>query len=425
MSAPRTHIRNATLADGTRTDAFLADGKIAALGQAPDGWHSDTEIDANGAWLLPAATDLCARVGEPGWPEKATMASELPVAAAAGIGLLCLPPDGRPVTDNVSVVNWITRHAGHAAHADSASVAMLGALTEGHAGERIAPLLSLINAGCSGVAQADGLPSNMLILRRALDYAAGNGITVHVRPLLRSLAPRGCLHDGALAARHGVDAQPTSAETIAVAALIELARETGAHVHIGRLSAGRSVPLLAAAKAEGITVTADVAAHQLLLDESVLADLHPRWHLQPPLRTPADAAALRQGVTDGTIDAVCSDHTPQDQDAKTNPLPITAAGGATLEHLWPAVHTALGGDSTPARLQRLLCTKPTQVLGRGDATVAVGSAADCVLFDPNASSQCDETTLRSQAKITPLHGMTLQGRVVATWLAGVAVRAPR
>lgn len=416
MSTPRTHIRNATLPDGTRSDVFLADGLIASIGQAPDGWQTETEIDAGGDWLLSSAIDLCARLGEPGWPEKATMASELPVAAAAGISVVCLPPDGRPVTDNASVVNWIKRHADAAGGAE---VSILGALTDAHAGNQIAPLQSLVNAGCSGVAQANGLPTSTLILKRAMDYAAGNGITVHVRPLLRDLAARGCLHDGAQAARHGVDAQAASAETIAVATLIELARETGARLHIGRLSAAGSVGLLAAAKADGLAITADVAAHQLLLDESALQNLHPRWHLQPPLRTAADAAALRAGVLAGTIDAVCSDHNPQDDDAKTNPLPMTAPGGATVEHLWSATHTALGGDSDPATLQRVLCQAPGDILHRTSAAVASGQPANCLLFNPELSTFCDEHTLQSRGCHTPLHGTTLRGGVRLAWLAGI------
>lgn len=417
MSADRIHIINAVMAVGDAREAFLADGEIVGIGQAPDGWQPDHTIDAKGAWLMPAAIDLCARVGEPGWPEKATMASELPVAAASGIAVLCLPPDGQPVTDSVSVVNWIKRHA---AQVQGASVAMLGALTEAHGGERIAPLHSLVQAGCSGVAQVNGLPGNALILKRAMDYAAGNNITVHVRPLLRELAARGCLHDGAMAARHGVDAQPMSAETIAVAALIELARETQATVHIGRLSAAGSIRLLAAAKADGIGVSADVAAHQLLLDETALAELHPRWHLQPPLRTQADAEALRAGVLDGTIDAVCSDHQPHDQDAKTNPLPMTAAGGATLEHLWPATHTALGEHSSPAHLQRVLHDAPGRILRAPTAELRVGGPANCVLFDPDSTSRCDERTLQSAGKHSPFHGLELRGKIVAAWLAGIA-----
>lgn len=415
MNTPRTHIRNATLPDGSRSDVFVADGLIAGIGQAPDNWQAAVELDADGDWLLSSAIDLCARVGEPGWPEKATMQSELPVAAAAGIGLVCLPPDGRPVTDTVSVVNWIKRHADSAGGAE---VAMLGALTDAHAGKQIAPLQALVKAGCCGVAQTDGLPASTLILKRAMDYAAGNDITVHVRPLLRDLAARGCLHDGAQAARHGVDAQASSAETIAVATLIELARETGARLHIGRLSAAGSLGLLTAAKADGLKITADVAAHQLLLDESALQDLHPRWHLQPPLRTAADAAALRGGVLDGTIDAVCSDHNPQDDDAKTNPLPMTAPGGATLEHLWSATHTALGDNSDPATLQRVLCGAPSDILCRDSTTIAPGQPANFVLFSPNSTAVCNERTLQSQGRNSPLHGTTLRGHVRAAWLAG-------
>ena len=307
----------------------------------------------------------------------------------------------------------------------ASSVTMLGSLTEAHAGQSIAPLQSLIRAGCCGVAQVDGLPASTLILRRALDYAAGNGITVHVRPLLRDLAAKGCLHDGALAARHGVDAQPASAETIAVATLIELARETGARVHIGRLSAAGSVDLIARAKHDGLAVTADVAAHQLLLDETALVDLHPRWHVQPPLRTAEDTAALRAGVLAGSIDAVCSDHQPHDLDAKTNPLPMTAAGGATLEHLWAATHTALGEASTPARLQQLLCEAPSQILQAESHCVSAGSPANCLLFAPDATQVCDEQLLNSQGQHSPLHGQTLSGHVRATWLAGQPHNAPR
>ena len=417
MTPPdRTAILGARLPDGQTADVYMADGRFVAIGAAPDGWQSDARVDARDQWLLPGAVDLCARLGASGQSDDVSLASELPVAAAAGIATVCLPPDTHAIIDRSSAVNWVRRQA---AAAGGSEVCIFGALTEGLAGDCIAPLHTLVAAGCCGVSQSDGLPDNLLALRRALSSAAGQDVLVHLRPRIRHLAPHACVHDGVIAARRGIDGEPSSAESIAVATAIELARDTGARLHLGRLSTARGVGLVRSAKADGLPLSCDVAAHQLLLDEQVLADLHPRFHLAPPLRTADDRAALLAGVIDGTIDAVCSDHQPHSADAKTNPLPMTQPGGVTAELLLPALHTALGEheDAQALMAQRLAVT-PAQLLRRASPQIAPGSPAHCVLLDPEDQWTVDESQLRSGGAHSPLHGFRLRGRVRHAWLDG-------
>ena len=417
MSTPaRTEIHQALTADGHTRDVYLADGQIVAVDTPPPDWTADTRIDASGLWLLPGATDLCARLGEADQADRATAASELPVMAAAGIATTCLPPDASPCIDSGTDASWTQQQSDACS---GSRVVLLGALTDQLGGTRIAPLHTLMAAGCRGVSQPDGLPQDLLALRRALSYAAGQDVLVHLRPRMTQLAPKACLHDGGVAARRGMDGEPASAESIAVATAIELAADTGARLHLGRLSAARSVALIRQAKSDGVAVTCDLAVHQLLLTEEDCEGLHPRLHLSPPLRTARDRDALLAGVLDGTIDAVCSDHRPHGRDAKTNPLPMTPPGGVTAELLLPALHTALAGqEDRQARMQQLVVHGPAAVLRLPPAALDAGQPADCVLFDPAPDWTVDEAELASAGSHSPLHGVRLRGQVRPSWVQG-------
>lgn len=413
-------IRNARLLDpAAGTDAQgclgICDGVIDYRGaRAPKAADSYREvIDAKGLWLMPGITDLCARLREPGATQKGTMRSEAGAALAAGITAVCIPPDTKPVIDNASVVNRVNRIAKAAA---GAYVYMLGALTKGLEGEALAEISALKAAGCIGVGNGLAAVANPLIARRALEYAASLGMTVHVVPLDAALANRGCAHEGAIATRLGLPPIPVAAEAVAMRQWISLVEDTGARVHFGRLSSARGVELLASARRRGLPVTADVAAHQLFLTDADLEGFNAMAHVIPPLRTAADRDALRAAVHDGIIDAICSDHQPHEADAKINPFALTEPGISAVETLLPLCLTLVHERVlTPLQMAERLSLGPAQVLGLDRAALAQGHRANLCLVDPEVRWTLTTTDLRSMGRNTPFIGHAFQGRAVRAW----------
>lgn len=405
-----TCLRDVTLADGQTTTLWMADGRFIT---PPDGAADAKVINASGAVFLPLAVDLCARLREPGASHKATIASETRAAAAAGVGTLCLPPDTNPVIDQPAVVDWI----GDRARGEAAEVKLLGALTQALDGAALADLGALLDAGCVGVAQPRRLPRASL-LRQALQYASGLGCTVHLDSVHADLAGQGVAHAGRPAMLAGLTGIPASAEAIGTAVALELARDTGCRVHLGRITSARAIALIATAKQDGVAVTCDVSAHQLFLTDEALSGLDPAYRLDPPLRTEADRLALIQAVTDGTISAICSDHQPQDANAKTDPFPMTEPGGSTVELLVPAVMTLAQTEQWPLeRVAQLLVDAPSRILGCESPTTAVGAAASGVLINP-LQSPTTAHALRSAGQITPFQDISLTWQVQQAWRAG-------
>ncbi|TAM09234.1 MAG: dihydroorotase [Nevskiaceae bacterium] len=386
------------------TDVIVRDGRATPT-------DSDTAtglpaVDGHGCWLMPGIVDLAARLREPGATHKATMASELPAALRAGITTVCLPPDTDPVIDNPAIVARISMIA---AAAHGARVAILGAVTQHLAGETLAEMSALKTAGCVGVSNAGRPLASARTARRALEYASGLGLTLHVQPLEPSLAQGGCAHDGAVALRLGLPPIPVAAETVALGQWIALAEETGAHIHFCRLSSARGVQLVRDAKARGLAITADVAAHQLFLTEEDVLGFDASCHVVPPLRSAADRDALRAGVVDSTLDALCSDHQPHEPDAKVNPFALTEPGMSTLETLLPlGLQLCDETPLAPLDLVRRLSTAPQAILGLSRPT----QGCDWILVDPAASWRLDTTTLASRGHNTPFLGRLFKSRVL-------------
>ncbi len=373
----------------------------------------DEVIDGSGHWLLPGIVDLCARTRDPGATQKGTMRSESNAAFAAGITALCLPPDTRPVIDNTAVVIRVNRIA---KAAGGAYVYMLGALTKGLEGEALAEISALKSAGCVGVTNGLTPVANALVARRALEYAASLGMTVHVVPLDAALANHGCAHEGAVATRLGLASIPVAAEAVAMRQWISLVEDTGARVHFGRLSSARGVELLAAAKARGLPITADVAAHQLFLTDAALEGFNALAHVIPPLRSADDRAALREAVGSGLIGAICSDHQPHELDAKTNPLPLTEPGISAVETLLPlGLRLVHDGLLSPLALAERLVHGPVQVLGLPGRGLAIGAAADLCLVDPAREWRLDAAGMKSVGRNTPFIGDAFRGRATRVW----------
>lgn len=402
----------------TVADLFVADGRIAALGQPPADFTADRVIDARNRIVCPGLIDLCARPREPGQEHKATIASETRAAAAAGITTLVCPPDTDPVIDEPAVVELIRRRAEAAGYA---RVLALGALTHRLRGERLAEMAALKEAGCVGVGDGGRPIANTRVLRRALEYAATFDLTVFLTPFDPELG-HGLVHEGQVATRLGLPGIPAAAETGTLARDLELVRDLGVRVHFGRLSSARAVELVTRARAEGLPVTADVAVHHPHLTEIDLAGFDSRCHVRPPLRGLRDKDALRIGLASGALGALCSDHQPHEPDAKQAPLGDTEPGISGLDTLL-ALGLRLTRDGVmplPVLLERLTWG-PARILGLEGGHFGTGAPADVCIFDPEAVWVLEPGTLRSRGQNSPFVGWELQGRVTHTLLAGRAV----
>lgn len=398
---------------------FVADGVIAALDKAPSGFRADETIDAKGLVACPGLVDLSARLREPGFEYRATLESEMRAAAAGGVTTLACPPDTDPPLDEPGLVEMLTRRA---ASIDRGRVHPLGALTVGLKGERLAEMAELAQAGCVGFSQGNAVLPDAATLLQAMRYAATFGFTVWLRPQDAHLAFGGVAHEGEVATRLGLAPIPVIAETIALRTILELIAATGARVHLARLSSAAGVALVAEAKSRGAAITCDVGVHHLHLCDRDIGDFDTQCNLSPPLRDPSDRDRLRSALAEGVIDAVCSDHTPVDDDAKQVPFAEAEPGATGLELLLPLT-LKWGSEVGLAPLEALgaVTHRAARVLGVRAGTLAVGAAADVCLYDPRKPWVVQAAALVSQGKNTPFQGLELVGRVVRTIVGGRTV----
>jgi dihydroorotase len=401
------------------TRIYVADGTVAALHEAPPRWRAERVIDAHGLVVTPGFVDLAARLREPGFEHKATLASELAAAAAGGVTGLACPPDTDPPLDEPGLVQMLKHRA---RVLNQAHVYPIGALSLGLAGHTLTEMSELAEAGCVAFSHADVPLPDTQMLFRALQYAGTFRHRVWLRPQDSHLARGGVAHDGEVATRLGLPGIPVSAETIALATIFALVRETGVGVHLCRISSASGVDMVRAAKAEGLPVTCDVDVHHLHLCDVDIGWFDPLANLMPPLRGTRDRAALRAGRADGTIDAACSDHTPVDDDDKQVPFGEAEPGATGLELLLPLTLKWAAEDDVPlSRAIAAIAARPAHILGVAPATLRPGSAADLAIFDPAEPWVVRRDTLRSQGKNTPFLGIELVGRVRYTLLAGQVV----
>jgi dihydroorotase len=398
---------------------YVAGGKIAAIGAPPPGFVAARVIDARGFVVCPGFVDLSARLREPGFEYKATLESELCAAAAGGITSLACPPDTDPPLDEPGLVEMLKHRA---RVLNLAHVYPIGALTIGLAGAEITEMGELAEAGCVAFSQAEMALTDTQVLLRAMQYAATFGHRVWLRPQDPWLGRGGVAHDGEVATRLGLPAIPVSAEAIALAMILALMRETGVAVHLCRISSAQGVAMVREAKKEGLPVTCDVGVHHIHLCDVDIGWFDSQCHLVPPLRSTRDRAALREGLADGTIDLICSDHSPVDDDAKQLPFGESEPGATGLELLLPLTLKWAAEEKLPlaAALARIT-SRPAAVLGRGTGSLAVGEVADVCVFDPEASWVVAPAALKSQGKNTPYLGLEVQGRVRVTLLGGEIV----
>jgi dihydroorotase len=417
----KTHIKNGRVIDPRNAidgvqDLYIGEGKVLGLGQAPAGFVADRTIDATGLIVAPGLVDLAARLREPGFEYKATLQSEMRAAVAGGVTSLACPPDTEPVLDEPGLVEMLKHRA---RVLNLAHVYPIGALTAKLEGERLTEMAELSDAGCVAFSQADQQILNTEVLWRALQYATTFGFKVWLRPQDPYLGKAGVAHDGVVASRLGLAGIPSFAETIALAGLLQLVSATGARVHLCRLSTAEAVQMVREAKRAGLPVTCDVGAHHLHLSEMDIGFFDSHCNLIPPLRAERDRDALREGLRDGSIDAVCSDHTPVDEDEKQVPFGESAAGATALELLLPL--TLKWAQELKLSLTQALMrvtVDPARVLGIDAGHLSVGSEADLCIFDPAGRFKVSAANLKSQGKNTPFIGHELPGVLRYTFVSG-------
>jgi len=405
-------------------DLYIVDGKIAAIGTAPQGFTADQAIDAAGLIVSPGFVDLAARLREPGYEYKATLDSEMQAAMQGGVTSLVCPPDTDPVLDEPGLVEMLKHRA---RSLNQAHVHPLGALTMGLKGKALTEMAELTESGCIGFSQAEEVIEDTNVLLRALQYAATFGFTVWLRPQDAHIGRGGIAASGPLASRLGLSGVPVMSETIALHTIFELMRSTGARVHLCRISSAAGLALIRGAKGEGLPVTCDVGAHHVHMTDADIGFFDSNARMTPPFRSQRDRDAIRLGLLDGTIDALCSDHPPVDDDEKLLPFGEASPGATGLELLlslslkWATDYAAqqhTGATRPLARAIARITSEPARVAGLAAGTLSVGAVADVVVFDPEAHWTVEASALASQGKHTPFLGYNLAGQVRTTIVAG-------
>ncbi|MDB5810265.1 MAG: pyrC [Betaproteobacteria bacterium] len=428
----KIHIKNGRLVDpasGTdaKQDVYIAAGKIVAIGTTPAGFTANRTIDASGLVVCPGLVDLAVRLREPGFEYMATLESEMQAAAAGGVTSLACPPDTDPPLDEPGLVEMLKFRA---RNLNQAHVYPIGALTVGLKGTHLTEMAELTDAGCVAFSHADAPLTDTQLLLRAMQYAATFDFPVWLRPQDAGLARGGVAHDGQVATRLGLAAIPVCAETIALSTILLLARETGARIHLCRVSSAEGIAMVRQAKASGLKVTCDIAIHHAHLSEMDIGYFDPNCNLTPPLRSQRDRDALRAALSDGTVDALCSDHTPVDEDAKQLPFAEAETGATGLELLLPLTLKWIDEARVPLinGLARIT-TEPARVLGVNAGQLKSGLGADICIFDPAKFWKVEAAALKSQGKNTPYTGVEIKGKVSYTLVEGQivyeAAEAPR
>ncbi|WP_143896715.1 dihydroorotase [Tepidimonas sediminis] len=410
-------------------DVAIAAGRIIGIGAVPSDFAPNRVLEAAGCWVLPGLVDLCVRLREPGGEHAGLLESESAAAVAGGVTSLVCPPDTDPVLDEPGLVDMLRSRA---AALHRSRVFPLGALTRGLAGEVLAEMVQLSERGCVGFSQADRPIVNTQVLQRAFQYAATFGFSLWLRPQEPWLS-KGVMASGPLATRLGLPGVPAAAEVIALQTMLELLRgvvgtadPAPLRLHVSCLSTAAGVELVRRAKAEGLPVTADVSVHNLLLTDTDIGYYDTRLRLLPPVRQQRDRAALRQGLADGTIDALVSDHTPVSADDKLLPFGEAAPGATAVELLAGLALKWAEQDGVPlARALEVITAGPARVLGARLGTLqasvgrlVVGGVADVCVLDPAAPWRVEPAALVSQSRHTPFEGHELPARVRATLVGG-------
>jgi len=410
--------RGGTVIDavGTRAADVLVEGdRIAAVGTGLD--HPGAEVvDVTGCVVAPGFVDLHTHLREPGREEAETIETGSRAAARGGFTAVVAMPNTDPAADAVHVVQFVRAQGERAGLCE---VLPSGCITVGRRGEQLAPFAELASAGVHLFTDDGNGVQDPQLMRRALEYASTLGIVLAQHCEVARLTEGAVMHEGSCCSRLGLPGWPALAEELMVHRDIELCRLTGAPVHLLHLSTARSVQLVRAAKTDGLAVTAEVTPHHLALIDELLAGFDPVFKVNPPLRTRADIEALHEGVRDGTINAIATDHAPHAPETKELPLDQAPPGMLGLETAFGVARSVL--DIDLARLIGLMSWQPAAIAGVADrhgGPVAPGRPAHLAVIDPDVTWQVDPFDLASKSRNTPYTGRTLRGRVRHTVFRG-------
>jgi dihydroorotase len=397
-------------------DVLLQDGKVARVEPgiaAPSGAHI---VDVKGKWVVPGLIDMHTHLREPGQEYKETIETGTAAAAAGGFTAVCAMPNTVPPNDNRAVTELIVRRS---REVGVVRVYPIGCITLGQKGENLAEMGELQEAGCVAVSDDGKGVMNSEVMRRALEYARGLGLVVIQHAEDTNLSAGGPAHEGAASTRIGLRGQPAAAESAMVARDLELVALTGARYHVAHVSCAETVRLVREAKRRGLPVTCEVTPHHLTLTDEACADYDTATRVNPPLRSAADVAAVREALADGTIDAVATDHAPHSTVEKAVEFEQAASGMIGLETALglclELVHTNV---ITPMALFARMSAAPAKILGLAGGTLAPGSVADVTVVDPQAPWVCDPSRFRSRSRNSPFGGRDMRGRAMLTIVAG-------
>lgn len=417
----KIHISNGHIIDPANNidqlgSVYIANGQILSVNEPPSGFTADFTIDATDNIVCPGFIDLNARLREPGQTYKGTLLSETKAAASSGVTSICLPPDTSPVIDSQAVVELIHDKSEKAGYSQ---VYPVGASTYKLAGEELSSMAALKQAGCIAVSNAMIPFANLLVLRRAMEYASSHDLLVMYQPNEPSLSNMGCAHEGTFATRYGLPGIPYAAESTAVAQCLELVELTGCRLHFSQISCKRSAIKIQQAKKYGLAVSADVAIHQLHITENDIEPFNSVYHVLPPFRTDKDKQHLRNSLAQGTIDAICSDHQPHDLDAKLGAFPETEPGISSMETLLPLMlRLVKENEINLSQGISLLTQNPANILKIQSGALTPGFSADICIFNPSTNWQVNDENWKSVGKNTPFWGEIFEGRVMHTIQGG-------
>ncbi len=401
--------------DDKATTVAFENGVITAIDDSVDNTRDANTIDAEGRHLLPGLIDCYARLREPGFESSANIASESMAAASAGFTTIMCSPDTDPVTDESAIVEQIKQRAHEA---NGPRVLPIGAMTNGLNGEQLGELSTLSQAGCIAFSNADRPIQNTQVLRRVMEYAAGFNLQLIIAPQDPWLSI-GVAHEGAVATRLGLAGIASAAETVALSQLIELGYQTGAKLHFSRLSTARGVSLVKQAKRDQIQVTADVGIHHLFLSDIDISDFNSNFLTRPPFRTPNDLQALREGIVDGVIDAICTNHAPLNRDSKLAPFSDCEPGTSSMDGFLPLLlRLAAETDASLESLIDKVTGGPARCFALPQGRIEIGAPADFCLIDTEMEWELTEENVSSRGKNHPCTGWWMQGQVVQTIVAG-------
>jgi len=388
-------------------DVYIANGKIAGIGNKPEGFKATKTIDAKNQIVIPGIVDICARLREPGQEYKGTISTETAAAAAGGITTVCVPPDTDPCIDTTAVAELIHQRATAAANCH---VVTQAALTLGLEGEYLSEMATLkTQASCVGVSNGLKPVENILVMRRAMEYAASCDMTVFLHAEDPGLSNNGCAHEGIMSTRLG-------------SRDLMLIEQTGVRAHFSHISSANALQMIAQAKQQGLPVSVDVSIHHLHLTDLDIGFFDSNCHVIPPLRSQRDKQGLQQGVKENSIDALCSDHQPHCADAKLAPFSATEPGISGLETLLPLSLRLVDENILDLKtLIQKLTIEPAKILGIDAGHLSVGATADICIYNPATSWTVNPEQFVSSGHNTPFADWELQGKVIHTLLAGKIV----